>query len=679
MAAGKNLKAIVEIAGKVSPSLGDSLKAAQKGLGKLKAVAVGAAIGGAAVAATKKIIEFSAECVKAAASYETAFAKASTLMTGTKEDLQGISDDILRVSNETGIAAGEVAESVYSAISAGIAQEDAVAFAGKSAKLAAAGFTDVDTALSTVAKTLNAYKLGAEETDRVQKVLIQTQNLGITTVGELGANLAKVTPNAAQFGVNLEQIGASLAVMTASGTETAIATTNLNAMILELGKNGSKAQKNLAAAAAGTEYAGMSFREMMDAGATLDQVLGMLNNQAEKTGLSMADMFGSQTAGAAAAQLSQNTEKYISSLAAMSTEADVVGAAYDKVSGTFEHQMAVLQNVAENAKISLGQKMLPIVTKLAETAIPILEQALDQLGPVFDTIINALGPLIDELLPQILPILTGELIPTVLDLGTQLLTGLIPPIMQVISAILPVLIQLIQMLMPIVQALMPLIQILAELFSSYLASALERVMPIIEGLLTILGGVIDFITGVFTGNWQQAWNGVVSIFIGIFETIKSVARSVLNGVVGVINNAISGINKLSSKVGITLPTIPTFARGGFTQGLSFAGEAGQEAIISFDPAYRDQNLGYWLEAGRRLGAGDEMSTAGRLLTLDNFSLGNLSGGDTYIIYDFSGMVYSPTINGGGNADDMMSMLRENEAEFAAWLEEWLMVREEGRF
>jgi len=682
---GKNLQAIVEIAGKVSPSLGDALKSAEKGLGKLKAVAVGAAIGGAAVAATKKMVEFSAECVKAAASYETAFAAASTLMTGTKEELQGISDEILKVSNKTGVAADELTNSVYSALSAGIAQEDAVEFAGKAATLAAAGFTDVDTALSTVAKTLNAYGMEASETDRIQKILIQTQNLGITTVGELGASLAQVTPTASAFGVSFEQVGASLAVMTAQGTSTAQATTQLNSLIAELGKSGTKAQQNLLAAAKGTKYAGMSFSQMMDAGASLDEVLGMIDAHAKKNKVSMADMFSSLDGGKAAMSIFNGEgARFSESLAAMSTDADVVGEAYDKVSGTLEHQMQLLTNMWENAKISLGQKLLPLVMKVAEKALPILEKAIDGLGPVFDNVVDTLMPVIDELLPELLPILTGELIPTIMNMAAQLVSGLLPPIIQVVQALLPPLIQILQMLMPVINALIPVITLLAGMFGDVLVEALNQAMPIIEFLMGTLNGLLEFIEGVFSGDWGKAWSGISSAFKNYFSAIVTYAENIVNGAIDVINGLFSGVRDLAAKVGITIPviphvTLPRFAEGGFTNGPSLAGEAGQEAIISFNPTFRDENLGYWLEAGRRLGAEDELSTAGKLLTLDNFSLGDLAGGTTYIIYDFSGLTFAPTVNGGGDADDVMAKLKESEAEFFDWLEEWLSVREEGRF
>lgn len=88
--------------------------------------------------------------------------------------------------------------------------------------------------------------------------------------------------------------------MTAQGTPTAQATTQLNSLIAELGKNGTVAAKNLEKAAEGSKYAGMSFNEMMDAGATLDEVLGMMQASADASGVSMVDMFSSIEAGKAA-------------------------------------------------------------------------------------------------------------------------------------------------------------------------------------------------------------------------------------------------------------------------------------------------------------------------------------------------------------------------------------------
>lgn len=94
---------------------------------------------------------------------------------------------------------------------------------------------------------------------------------------------------------------------------------------------------------------------------------------------------------------------------------------------------------------------------------------------------------------------------------------------------------------------------------------------IINGLMRLFGGLIDFIVGVFTGNWKQAWQGVKDIFSGIFEGIVGVCRSVMNTIIGFINGGIRGLNKLTNiklpdflggkQLGFSVPEIPMLYKG----------------------------------------------------------------------------------------------------------------------
>ena len=242
------------------------------GAAKGAAVAIGASFT-ALAAVGKQVYDFGSE-------YEQTIANASTLFGDTQVDVDNLNDKMLALSDSTGIAASELGTTLYNALSAGIpATEDmgeAMDFLTKSSELAKAGFTDVDTAVTTTAKILNSYKMDVSEADRVQKILMQTQNNGITTVGELGASLAQVTPTAAAMNVAFEQVGAALAGMTAQGTPTAQATTQLNSMFAELGKSGTIAQKALAEATKGTKYAGKSFQDLMKEGVPLNDVLDMM-------------------------------------------------------------------------------------------------------------------------------------------------------------------------------------------------------------------------------------------------------------------------------------------------------------------------------------------------------------------------------------------------------------------
>ena len=393
--------------------------------------------------------------------------------------------------------------------------------------------------------------------------------------------------------------------------------------------------------------------------------------------------------------------------------------------------------------LKIVQAILPVLTKLLNAILPLLMDFIEQILPVVLDLIDALLPLvmaiIDSVLPVIIqlldiliPILT-DLLSAILPVIIELINALLPVVTQIIEAVLPILIEVLNILTPIldliiqllgpilelfmmllqpildliIMAIGPLIEIfgslitgilepiqpiltfLASLFSEVLGGAIQSIQPIIDALMQVFGGLIDFISGVFSGNWEQAWNGIVNMFKGIFNLIPSFVESVINGAIDLINGIIKGINSVSQYVGLEIGLIPhvslpRFAAGGFTEGISIAGEAGTEAIISFDPAYREENIGYWLQAGEMLGLGTSgdtaTSAAGKLLTLDDFSLSEMAGGQTIIYYDFSGFTWSPTFGGTSEEDeDLMAELKDHEAEFFDWLEEWLRIREEGRY
>ena len=382
---------------------------------KLGSIAKGAAvaIGAAFVAAGAAAFKFGTD-------FESAVAKASTLFGDVEVDVEGLQSKLLDLSDASGIAAADLGNTLYNALSAGIpVTEDmgsALAFLEANTRLAKAGFTDVDTAVTTTAKILNAYKMDVSETEKIHKILMQTQNKGIVTVGELGSVLAQVTPTAAAFGVSFDQVGAAIANMTAQGTPAAQATTQLNSLFAELGKNGTTAANSLAAATEGTEYAGKSFQQLAAEGVPLNKILDLIGNYAEQSGLSMLDMFSSIEAGKAAlANAGQNSQAFADALAAMGTEADVVGDAFDKVSDTTAEKFAKILNELKNAAIELFIELAPIVQQL----LPVLKDVLGKLVPVLSNIVQKFLPilvnLIDKLLPPILK-LVDKLLPVLSNL-----------------------------------------------------------------------------------------------------------------------------------------------------------------------------------------------------------------------------------------------------------------------
>ena len=200
----------------------------------------------------------------------------------------------MKLSDDTGISAAALAEASYDAISAGQSTEDAVGFVGKANVLARSGFTSMSTATDTLTTAMNAYGLSADQVSSVSDKLITTQNLGKTTVDELGASMGKVIPTAAMYGVNLDQLSAAYITTTKNGIGTAESTTYINGMLNELGKSGSTTSDIL------KEKTGKSFSELMNSGYNLSDVLQIVQDEADSSGKSLADMFGSQEAAKAA-------------------------------------------------------------------------------------------------------------------------------------------------------------------------------------------------------------------------------------------------------------------------------------------------------------------------------------------------------------------------------------------
>ena len=124
-----------------------------------------------------------------------------------------------------------------------------------------------------------------------------------------------------------------------------------------------------------------------------------------------------------------------------------------------------------------------------------------------------------------------------------------------------------------------------------IGTAISVISNIAKSLLNVFGGIIDFIAGVFTGNWRKAWEGVKNIFKGIFEGLVGVAKWPLNLIIDMVNAAISGINTMIRTInkvpGVSIPTIdriPKLAKGGIIDSptIAMVGEAGKEAVMPLE-------------------------------------------------------------------------------------------------
>lgn len=120
------------------------------------------------------------------------------------------------------------------------------------------------------------------------------------------------------------------------------------------------------------------------------------------------------------------------------------------------------------------------------------------------------------------------------------------------------------------ETLEPAFEIVWKAAGDYVVKFFDDVSVVIDGALGVFEGIITFLTGVFQGDWEKAWNGIVQAVGSIFGTLESLVKTPINAVINLVNKAIGAINKISvdlpsavggGHIGFNIPTIPTLAKG----------------------------------------------------------------------------------------------------------------------
>lgn len=311
--------------------------------------------------------------VKMAADFNDAIAKLSTIADASVP-ISELRKEIIELSNDTGVASSEIANSVYDAISAGRDTADAVDFVRQSTMLAQAGFSDTAATTDLLTTALNAYGLEASKTTELSDMLIQTQNRGKIKVGELAGVMGKVIPVASAANVQMDELSTAFVFLTKNGIAAAESSTYLRAMFSELTKTGSKSDEML------KEISGKSFPELKAEGKTTAEILQMLSEGAQQSGLNLKDMFGSTQAGTAALTLLKDgVSGYNEELKMMNESTGVAEEAFQKVkTPATEFKNAI--NRLKNAMIEIGTQALPFIEKLAN-GISSLAKFFSNLSP----------------------------------------------------------------------------------------------------------------------------------------------------------------------------------------------------------------------------------------------------------------------------------------------------------
>ena len=447
---------------------------------------------------------------KGALDYQDSVAKVTTLLDMSKTSVGDLQDMFLGLSNATGLSASSVAEAGYQALSASVDYEHLGSFLETATSLAKVGFTDTATATDVLTTAINAYGMQSSDANDIAQKLVQTQNLGKTTVSELASSMGRVIPIASSSNVSLDNLTTAYALLTKNGISTAQSTTYMAAMLNELSDSGTDVGSTL------EDRTGKSFQELMADGWSLSDVLGLLKQAADDSGKGFNELWGQSTAGAAAMTLlNAGSEEWNSTMEVMQGNTDVLGEGLEKLH-TPAQMMREALNQLKNSGIELGMSLIEVLAPMIEQAAA----AISNLTSWFSGLDDG----------------TKRTIITVLAL-----VAAATPVIGVISGIVSAIGFLFSPIGLIVTAIIGVVSVITYLWNTS-ETFRSAVIAIWNGIKT---GVTTAINVLKSGA-IAAWNGIKSGVTNIVNGIKTTVTNVWNGIKTAVSTAINGVKSAIS-------------------------------------------------------------------------------------------------------------------------------------
>ncbi|MBR5202386.1 MAG: phage tail tape measure protein [Clostridia bacterium] len=636
--ASKVLETTVKLAGAIDPSLAKALQNAEKSVGKLnlKGIAIGAAFVAGTSLAIKALYNLGAE-------FDSAYDAIRVGTGATGDDLEALKDTMKDVYTSVPASMEDTAKAIADYNTRlGLTGDQLGDLSTQALQVSSMLGEDLGTVIESSSQAFQQWGIDSanmgESMDYIFKV---SQSTGIG-FNELMTSMQQYGPQLQQMGYSFEEASALMGQMEKAGVNTAEVLGAMKKSVGTLAKEGISASDGMK----------MYYEQIMKAGSA-----------AEATAIAN-EIFGAR-AGSTMAEAIRNGTLAVDDLTAslQGNSESINGAYWD--TADFAERWQLLQNqmkvgfepVAMAVFDGLAQ-LMPVVSRLMETMAPVIADLVTQLTPFINDVFSKLGEVLEMIGPSL----------------AQLVGSLLPPLMSIISALLPPLMNVVDVLLPaladIIAALSPILSVLAELLGVFLTQALNAVLPLVMNIIGVFKNLANFITNVFAGEWGAAWENIVAVFKNVFNGILNWAFLPLNKIISLINTVISGLNmiKLPDWVpglggkGINIPLIPTlslpaFAEGGFTNGVSIAGEAGTEAVISFDPAHRADNISIWEKAGSLLGVN--------------------AGGSQNI--EIGGLTFNIDISGASSPQDVVSEIKDNIHDIVDELVEELSRRQAGSY
>jgi TP901 family phage tail tape measure protein len=362
--------------------------------------------------------------IKMAADFDKSMTQIKTLVGVAGDTVDQMSVSVKRLATEAGISSGEAADALFFITSAGLRGAEAMAVLEQSTKAAAVGLGETKVIADLATSALNAYGVENLSASQATDVLTGAVREGKLSADTLAQSMGTVLPVASQLGVEFSEVGATFAAMSRTGTDAAMAATQIRGILFALLKPSKQASDTLAEF--GLSAAGLR-QQIKEEGllSTLKTLTATFGDNEEAQG----KVFANTRALAGVLDLMGknlgSTEQIFKS---MNNTTGITQKAFDQLGDSAEFKL-------RKGLIELKNQFTDLGGILMDSLLPVLTDAISFASKLF-TAFKKLDPVTQQLTIGFAAF--AAVLPTILTVGGALLTligALISPIGLVVAGV----------------------------------------------------------------------------------------------------------------------------------------------------------------------------------------------------------------------------------------------------
>ena len=545
--------------------------------------------------------------IKLGMEFDKTMSRVGAISNASATDLKRLRDSARELGASTVFSASQAAEGMTYLAMSGFKTDEMLKAMPGMLSLASAGQVDLATSSDISASMLRGFGLEADQINRVADVMVNTFSNTSTDLVGLGETMKYVAPVASSLGVDIETVAAMAGKLGDNAIRGSSAGTALRSVFTRLvapATNGAKALYALGVSVKDAQGNVRSMPEVLkDLGTALNKV-----PQAARTAM-LSDIFGQEAMSAASILMNNAVDGSLQKMIDKTKEVGSAQRVATKQTNNLSGDLATLNSAWEECYLIISDNLTPSIRLASQwltniiVAVGNFAKENSRLISILSTVGMVIGGIIGSIaafnlivggsgyiimsavggflkLIQIIQFAKTAFLAfrsVMLVVNAVMIANPIGLIITAIGALIAVGVLLYKNWDTIKAKAIALWNTFANKFpaiAKVIGMVWDSVKLSFSNLISFIGGIITFITNVFTGNWRGAWEQVKNIFANVFNSLVDVAKMPLNALISLVNSVFSKIGALSidvpdwvpgiggSQYKFEMPQIPALAEGG---------------------------------------------------------------------------------------------------------------------